>query len=94
MKVNWSDEATDEYVDTLKWLDEKFGVDTALKFMDKVAAFNVNVSKNPLMYPASLSKKRLRKAVINKRAVIFYYVGEKEITITNVFDTRNPRRGK
>ena len=89
MKVNWSDEATDEYVDTLKWLDARFGVDTALKFMDKVSAFNVNVSKNPLMYPASQMKKQLRRAVISKRAAILYYVGEDEITVTNVFDTRN-----
>ncbi len=87
--VQWSDEAYDDYIAILKYLDENFGSDTALVLFDKIDSFESNISKMPKMYPATRKSKKLRKAVILKFAVVFYYIGDEKITIVSVVDARN-----
>lgn len=86
--ITWSDEANDDYVDLLKYLDAKFGADVALNFMEKVEEFENNISTFPKMYPATKRNEKMRKAAIAKQAVAFYYVGDSGITIVSLIDAR------
>lgn len=86
--IIWSDEANDDYVELLKYLDSEFGADNAVDFMEKIEEFEKNISTFPKMYPATKKNIKMRKAAISKRALVLYYIGDNGITIISLIDAR------
>ena len=86
--IIWSDEANDDYVELLKYLDSKFGADIALNFMEKIEDFEKNICIFPKMYPATKRNSKMRKAAVSKHALALYYIGDNGITIVSLIDAR------
>lgn len=88
MKVNWTNEAKDSYVSTIKNILDKWGVDTALKLESDVNALILHLENFKFFCPASKKDKKLRKCVISKQTSLFYEVNKTHIDLILFFDNR------
>ncbi len=78
LAITWSPNAEEDYAELLAYLDEEYGYELALKFMDKLDSTISNIQRFPKMYPQA-KRKRYRKAVLSKQTSLIYSVHDKEI---------------
>jgi plasmid stabilization system protein ParE len=74
-----------------EFIELEFGLNSRVKFANKVNK-NLNlIVKNPELFPKSALNNRIHKCVITKQSTLYYTYTIKEIKILSVFDTRqNP----
>ena len=87
--VIWTEKASDEYVEILKFLDAKYGINTAMKVYDEVERVCNLIATFPELYQKLDSKPNLRRAVILKKTILLYYFTGDKMEIRNVFDARS-----
>lgn len=69
----------------------KAKVDFLVKFSEKL----LFIEKMPFMYAVSVKNPQVRRCVVNKNVACFYEVGDTQIYILSVIDTRiNPENSK
>lgn len=89
--VKWSPASKDEFADLLNYVETEFGLDAALKLLDKTDNVIDNISQNPALYPSSDKFPTIRKAVITKQTSLFYRITYAEIQLLHFWDNRrNP----
>lgn len=88
--VTWSPEASDEYAELLKYIEEKWGIDSALNLLNDTDRIVDLLSSFPNMYPSS-KKRGIRIAVINKHTSLIYRTKNNKIELLHFWDNRrNP----
>lgn len=88
--VNWSPESKSEYAELLKMLERDFGLESALKFMDKTDDVVLTVSTFPESGSLS-SRENVRKFVISKQVTLYYEIQDDIIELLHFWDSRqNP----
>ena len=93
--VIWSPASEEEYAEILIYIEDHFGLDAALKFLDKTDSVIKKLSLLPSMFPASLKRKDIRKAVITKHISLFYRFNNLEVQLLHFWDNRqNPLKIK
>ena len=86
--VKWSPATKDEFADLLNYVETEFGLDAALKLLDKTESAIDNISENPALYPSSGKVPAIRKAVITKQTSLFYRITAVEIQLLHFWDNR------
>ena len=89
MKVNWTDYAEASYLELLEYLSMHNSKKEIKALTTGIRRAINNILENPEMYP-KLGKQLpdVHKAVVTKRASLFYKIKADEIEISAVFDTR------
>lgn len=89
--VKWSPASKDEFADLLNYVEVHFGLDAALKLLDKTERVIDNISEQPELFPASEKSPAIRKAVITKQTSLFYRIRPTGIQLLHFWDNRkNP----
>lgn len=87
-QVYWTDFAKEDYANILNFLQSDYGVDTALKFLDKTEKIVTQIERFPFSFPTSSLNVRIRRAVINKNTSLVYKVNGSDIDILFFWDNR------
>ena len=87
--IIWTEKASDEYIEILKFLDTRYGVNTAMKVYDEVERVCDLITSFPELYQRLDDYPNIRRAVILKKTVLLYYFTGDKIEIRNVFDARS-----
>ena len=73
-RIVWSDFAKEDYTQILNFLQDNFGVNPTLNFLDKTEEVVDKIKAFPFSFPLSEQNTRLRKAVINENTFLLYRV--------------------
>ncbi|MEN0048277.1 MAG: type II toxin-antitoxin system RelE/ParE family toxin [Bacteroidota bacterium] len=87
--IVWTEKASDEYVEILKFLDAQYGVNVAMRVYDEVERVCDLIASFPELYQRLDDYPDIRRAIILKKIVLLYYFTGKEVEIRNVFDARS-----
>ncbi|MEM9896950.1 MAG: type II toxin-antitoxin system RelE/ParE family toxin [Bacteroidota bacterium] len=85
--VFWSPLSKEEYAELLKYLEAEYGLESALKFMDKMDEVVASISRFPESGRMT-KKKKVRLCVITSQTSLIYVVNEDRIDILHLWDTR------
>ncbi|MEM8525685.1 MAG: type II toxin-antitoxin system RelE/ParE family toxin [Bacteroidota bacterium] len=88
MNVIWSPTSKDEYAELLGYIELEFGLEAALKFLDKTEAIIETIETFPSSFPASEVKPEIRKAVITKQTSLLYRIQKDNIQLLHFWDNR------
>jgi plasmid stabilization system protein ParE len=88
MRIVWSPASKDEYADLLSFVELNYGVDAALRLLEKTEILIESISANPEMFPASGTHKSIRIAVLSKQTSLFYRITPQEIQLLHFWDNR------
>jgi len=72
VEVLWSDQAKKTYAGNIAYLEEHWTGTEISKFILRAQYVVLNIENNPELYSYSGKKKKIRKAVINKRVTLYY----------------------
>lgn len=89
MSVVWtktSELTLDEIVDYIR---NKFGPLTSEKYYYDVLETIENIKNNPELFPIFQDKTQTRKAVINKKTILYYQIEMESIYLLAFYDVRN-----
>ena len=93
--IEWSPRAESEYFDHLEYLVQKWGQKVAQNFRGRIQEVLDHVVERPRMYPATGSRKNVRRCVVSKQVSLYFRIKKDKIEIVTLFDTRrdpNSRR--
>lgn len=94
-KILWTDHAISELQETIKYLKINWTERELRNFASKLDHTIELISKAPEIFPASLSKKDIRKAVVEKHNSLYYRINNDSIEIVSLFSSRkNPNKRK
>lgn len=94
-KIFWTDHALYELKETIEYLENKWTERELRIFSAKLDHTIELISKSPEMFPISLSRKRVHKAVVEKHNTLYYRVNNETIEIISLFSNRkNPNKKK
>ena len=88
MKVVWSENAETTFDSIVLYIEAKFGVPSAKKFIVKVDSVIHSISKQPYIYKISSFNNKVRKAVISKQCSLFYEINKETIQLSYFWDNR------
>ncbi len=87
--------ARENLKDVFEFIESEFGVNSRVKFANKVNKSLNLIVINPELFPKSELNIRIHKCVITKQSTLYYTYTIKEIKVLSVFDTRqNPSKIK
>lgn len=91
LKVIWSPATKEEYALILGFVEDNFGIDAALNFLDKTDLVIDGIALFPSMFPRSSKRNDVRKAIITKQVSLYYRFNKTEIQLLHFWDNRqNP----
>ena len=88
VSVYWTDRALQHAISVKSYLLENFSQKEVDNFFSLLNAFEIAVSAFPELYPISSSKKKVRRAVLNKVLSVFYRINKNNIEILAILDNR------
>jgi len=89
-KVIWSPECEEDYTNILRYLNDVWGVNAALNFMEKTERTLEYLAQTPFMFEA-VNRQQIRRVVINKATSLYYYVSNDQVELLYFWNNRrNP----
>ena len=88
MKVVWSENAETTFDLIVNYIEAKFGILSAKKFIRKVDSVIHSISKQPYIYKSSNFNNKVRKATISKQCSLFYEINKETIQLSYFWDNR------
>ncbi|QBN18532.1 type II toxin-antitoxin system RelE/ParE family toxin [Flavobacterium nackdongense] len=88
MKVIWSENAETTFDVIVLYIEAKFGVLPAKKFIRKVDSVIQSISNQPYIYKSSNFNNKVRKATISKQCSLFYEINKETIQLSYFWDNR------
>ena len=88
MKVVWSENAETTFDVIVLYIEAKFGVISAKKFIRKVDFVIHSISKQPYIYKSSNFNNKVRKATITKQCSLFYEINKETIQLSYFWNNR------
>ena len=87
--------ARENLKDVFEFIESEFGINSRIKFANKVNKSLNLIVINPELFPKSELNVRIHKCVITNQSTLYYTYTIKEIKVLSVFDTRqNPSKIK
>ena len=87
--------ARENLKDVFEFIESEFGINSRIKFANKVNKSLNLIVINPELFPKLELNVRIHKCVITKQSILYYTYTIKEIKVLSVFDTRqNPSKIK
>ncbi|WP_026811240.1 type II toxin-antitoxin system RelE/ParE family toxin [Arenibacter latericius] len=94
-KVLWTDHAISELKETIEYLENNWTKKELRIFSAKLDHTIELISKSPEIFPASIEKKDIRKAVVEKHNNLYYRINKNSIEIVSLFSNkRKPTKKK
>tara|TARA_Y100000815_G_C13170526_1_gene435392 strand:+ start:261 stop:563 length:303 start_codon:yes stop_codon:yes gene_type:complete len=94
-KILWSDHAIFELKETIEYLENKWTEKELRKFSAKLDHTIELISKSPEIFPISIEKNNIRKAVVEKHNNLYYRINKNTIEIISLYANRkNPIKKK
>ena len=94
-KILWTNHAISELEKTLEYLENNWTERELRTFSAKLDHTIELISKSPEIFPISLDKKNIRKAVVEKYNNLYYRINQNSIEIISLFSNRkNPSKKK
>lgn len=91
LKIIWSPASKEEYAVILGYVEDNFGIDAALKLLDKTDAVIDGIAVFPTMFPVSKQRKDVRKSVITKYLSVYYRFNKTAVQLLHFWDNcQNP----
>ncbi|MFN0035908.1 MAG: type II toxin-antitoxin system RelE/ParE family toxin [Saprospiraceae bacterium] len=88
LKVVWSPDAREEYDEILQYLVSEYGMNPALKMLDKIESILGHITAYPRAFPFSPLRPDIRKAVVSLQTSLLYRVTDTEIQLLHFWDNR------
>ena len=88
MKIIWSEEATETYLETIEFILLNWNYRVAVDFETEVNRVLNLISKKPKLFPVS-KKKGYHKVVISEQTSLIYNVYRTQITLVSFVDNRS-----
>ncbi|MBD3748293.1 MAG: type II toxin-antitoxin system RelE/ParE family toxin [Sphingobacteriales bacterium] len=88
LKILFTDEASEMLVSVVAFIENKWGENTAKKFLDSAYQTFETVARQPYLFKASSLGKDIRIGLINKNCSFYYQVTDKNIIILFLWDNR------
>lgn len=88
MKVVWSENAEITFDMIVLYIEAKFGVFSAKKFIAKVDSVILSISNQPYIYKSSSFNDNVRKATVTKQCSLFYEINQETIQLLYFWDNR------
>lgn len=94
-KILWSDHAIFELKETIEYLENKWTEKELRTFSVKLDHTIELISKSPEIFPISIEKNNIRKAVVEKHNNLYYRINKNTIEIISLYANRkNPIKKK
>ncbi|WP_179320733.1 type II toxin-antitoxin system RelE/ParE family toxin [Winogradskyella helgolandensis] len=92
-KILWTDHAISELKESIEYLENKWTERELRTFSAKLDHTIELISKSPEIFPVSLDKINIRKAVVEKHNNLYYRINKNSIEIVSLFSNRkNPNK--
>ncbi|MEP2170698.1 MAG: type II toxin-antitoxin system RelE/ParE family toxin [Polaribacter sp.] len=92
-KIFWTDHALSELEETIEYLENKWTERELKIFSAKLDHTIELISKSPEIFPTSIDKNGVRKAVVEKYNTLYYRINNKNVEIISLFSNRkNPNK--
>ena len=88
MKIVWTKFSETSLLEIVNYIEIDFGNLTAEKYYSKVLETVDNIGISPELFPVFQSSTETRKAVINKKTILYYKIIEENIMLLAFYDVR------
>jgi len=88
MNVVWTENSEYTLNEIIDYIEIKFGLLVAQDYYFDVISFVNSIRLKPEIFPIYQLKTEIRKAVINKKTILYYKTIENEIYLIAFYDTR------
>lgn len=90
-KIEWSELAQRDFDQIIDYLLKNWTEKEVRNFVYSIDKSIETISSSPGLFPLTFHKVGLRRCVVSKRHIIYYYVKDNTIYIVTLWDTRrNP----
>lgn len=90
LKIVWTNQALKGFQEVLNYLEEEWTAKEVLQLEKNIDGFIERISRYPNIYPASKTKQKLRKGLVDKNNYIVFrlFTNPRRIVIINFRGTR------
>lgn len=88
MKIVWTKTSELTLDEIIEYIKNKFGNLVAEKYYFDVLKTVEDIGMEPELFPIYQDKAEVRKAVINKKTILYYQIKEEKINLLAFYDVR------
>ncbi|MBA0882602.1 type II toxin-antitoxin system RelE/ParE family toxin [Flavobacterium undicola] len=88
MKIVWTKTSELTLDEIIEYIKNEFGNLVAEKYYFDVVKTVDDIGINPELFPIYQHKAKVRKAVINKKTILYYQIQEENINLLAFYDVR------
>lgn len=88
MKIVWTKNSELTLDEITEYIKNDFGNLVAQKYYSDVLKTVEDIGVNPELFPIYQQKEEVRKAVINKKTILYYQIQDKSINLLAFYDVR------
>ena len=88
MKIIWSKTSELTFDEIINYIENKFGILVSEKYYSDVISTVEDIKNNPELFPIYQSQTATRKAVINKKTILYYQIQDANINLLAFYDVR------
>ncbi|KAA6313189.1 hypothetical protein EZS27_036000 [termite gut metagenome] len=88
MVVEWSDSATEDFDNTVRYLEDNWNDKVVGKFIRNIREEVIRIAVFPCAFPVTRRRKDVRRCVVSKINSIYYSLKENTVLILAIIDNR------
>lgn len=88
MKIIWSKNSELTLDEIIDYIESKFGILVSEKYYSDVISTVEDIKNNPELFPIYQIQTATRKAVINKKTILYYQIEHTNINLLAFYDVR------
>ena len=88
MNVIWTKTSELTLDEIINYIENKFGILVSEKFYSDVISTVEDIKNNPELFPIYQIQSATRKAVINKKTILYYQIQDTNINLLAFYDVR------
>lgn len=88
VSVFWTDRALENAISIKAYLCEEFSDKEVANFFSLLESFEIAIGAFPELYPVSILKRGIRRAVLSKVLSVFYRIHKNNIEVLAILDNR------
>lgn len=89
MPIFWSPRAKSDFLNVLEYLDNSWGKQVVIQYIQRINAVLLIIAQTPTLYPLASPSKPVRRCVVTKHTTLYYRLNaEANVEILTLFVTR------
>ena len=88
MKIIWSKTSELTFDEIINYIENKFGILVSENYYSDVISTVEDIKNNPELFPIYQIQSATRKAVINKKTILYYQIQDTNINLLAFYDVR------